>query len=53
LKEYFRATDCANAPVNGPMLFAWARAAYGPGSHIPEGTPEIATVCATLHEILK
>jgi diadenosine tetraphosphate (Ap4A) HIT family hydrolase len=53
LKEYFRANDCANAPVNGPMLFEWARGAYGPGSHIPEGTPDLETVCGTLREILK
>jgi diadenosine tetraphosphate (Ap4A) HIT family hydrolase len=53
LNEYFKASDCANAPVNGPMLFEWARGAFGPGRHIPEATPEIETVCATLREVLK
>lgn len=53
LKEYFKANDCANVPVNGPMLFEWARGAFGPGRHIPEGTPEGETVCATLREVLK
>ncbi len=53
LKEYFKANDCANDPVNGPMLFEWARSAFGPGSRMPQGTPDIETVCETLREILK
>jgi diadenosine tetraphosphate (Ap4A) HIT family hydrolase len=53
LKEYFKANDCANDPVNGPMLFEWARGAFGPGSHVPRGTPAIEAVCGIIHEILK
>jgi diadenosine tetraphosphate (Ap4A) HIT family hydrolase len=53
LREYFKANDCANAAVNGPMLFAWARGAFRPGSHLPKGTPDIETVCKILREFLK
>jgi len=53
LKEYFKANDNANDPVNGPMLFEWARSAFGPGSHVPRGTPAVEAACATMREILK
>lgn len=53
LKEYFKANFNANEPIDGPMLFAWARSAFGPGSHMPKGTPDIETACASMREILK
>jgi diadenosine tetraphosphate (Ap4A) HIT family hydrolase len=53
LKEYFKANDCANDPVNGPMLFEWARGAFGPGSRLPEGTPDSGIACGIIREILK
>jgi diadenosine tetraphosphate (Ap4A) HIT family hydrolase len=53
LKEYFKANDNPNDPVNGPMLFEWARSAFGPGSRMPKGTPDIENACGTLREILK
>lgn len=53
LKEYFKANDCANDPVNGPMLFEWARSAFGPGSHMPQGTPDMETACGIMRDILK
>jgi len=53
LKEYTEANGCANDPVNGPMLFEWARNTFVPGSHVPSGTPDIETVYGTLREILK
>jgi diadenosine tetraphosphate (Ap4A) HIT family hydrolase len=53
LKEYFKANDCANDPVNGPMLFEWARSAFGPGSHVPKGTPDMETACGAIRDILK
>jgi diadenosine tetraphosphate (Ap4A) HIT family hydrolase len=53
LKEYFKANDCAGAPVNGPMLFEWARNSFGPGSRVPQGTPGIEAVCASLREMLE
>ncbi|MBE0665095.1 MAG: hypothetical protein E4H23_00985 [Chrysiogenales bacterium] len=53
LKEYFKANDCANDPVNGPMLFEWARSAFGPGSQMPQGTPDLETACGIMRDILK
>lgn len=53
LKEYFKANFNANEPIDGPMLFAWARNAFGPGSRMPKGTPDSETACGTLREILK
>lgn len=53
LKEYFKANDCANDPVNGPMLFEWARNTFSPGSHLPKGTPDTKTACGIVREILK
>jgi len=53
LREYGKANDCANDPVNGPRLFEWARAAFGPGSTLPRGIPDHESVCGALREILK
>ncbi|MCX6554295.1 MAG: hypothetical protein NTZ12_04660 [Candidatus Aminicenantes bacterium] len=53
LKEYFKANDCANAPVNGPMLFEWARRVFRPGSHIPDGIPDSKVVGEIISKILK
>jgi diadenosine tetraphosphate (Ap4A) HIT family hydrolase len=53
LKEYFKANFNANEPIDGPMLFAWARGAFGPSSHMPKGTPDMEAVGSDLREILK
>ncbi|MFH2107498.1 MAG: hypothetical protein ABII93_02410 [Chrysiogenia bacterium] len=53
LKEYFKANDCASDPVNGPMLFEWTRGTFGPGSHMPQGTPDLETACGMMRDILK
>jgi len=53
LKEYFKANDCANDPVNGPMLFEWTRGAFGPGSRVPKGTPDIETACAIMRDLMR
>jgi diadenosine tetraphosphate (Ap4A) HIT family hydrolase len=53
LKEYFEANDCANDPVNGPMLFEWARKTFTAGSHLPAGIPDSETVCGIIGTILK
>jgi diadenosine tetraphosphate (Ap4A) HIT family hydrolase len=53
LKEYFKANDCANDPVNGPMLFEWARSAFGPGSHMPKESPDLESACRVICESLK
>jgi len=53
LKEYFKANFNANEPIDGPMLFSWARAAFGPGSHVPGGTPAAAEAGAVIRAILE
>src|SRR5512137_2087764 len=53
LKEYFKANFNANEPIDGPLLFAWARGAFGPGSHAPKGTPDAATAAAAVRAILE
>jgi len=53
MKEYCKANDCANETVNGPMLFEWARNTFGPGSHLPKGTPDMESACGMMREILK
>jgi diadenosine tetraphosphate (Ap4A) HIT family hydrolase len=53
LKEYFKAHVNANEPIDGPTLFAWARGAFGPGSHLPEGTPNAAAVNAAIRSVLE
>jgi diadenosine tetraphosphate (Ap4A) HIT family hydrolase len=52
LKEYHKANFNANEPIDGPMLFAWARGAFGPGSHLPKNTPDAAAAGATIRSIL-
>ena len=53
LKEYVKANDCANDPVNGPRLFEWARHSYGPGCPLPAGTPDMESACEMIRQILK
>jgi diadenosine tetraphosphate (Ap4A) HIT family hydrolase len=53
LKEYFKANFNANEPIDGPMLFAWARSAFGPGSHVPRGMPGLADAGAAIRAILE
>jgi diadenosine tetraphosphate (Ap4A) HIT family hydrolase len=52
LKEYFKANFNANEPIDGPMLFAWARGAFGPGSHAPKGTPDSAAAAEAVRGML-
>jgi diadenosine tetraphosphate (Ap4A) HIT family hydrolase len=53
LREYFKANFNADQPIDGPMLFAWARSAFGPGSHVPRGTPGLADSAAAIRAILQ
>jgi len=53
LKEYFKANFNANEPIDGPMLFAWARGTFGPGSHVPKGTPDSAAAAEAIRGILE
>jgi len=53
LKEYFKANFNGNEPIDGPMLFAWARGAFGPGSHAPKGTPDTTAAGEAIRAILE
>jgi diadenosine tetraphosphate (Ap4A) HIT family hydrolase len=53
LKEYFKANFNANEPIDGPMLFAWARGAFGPGSHVPKGTPDCSAAAEAIRDMLE
>lgn len=53
LKEYHKTNFNANEPIDGPMLFSWARGAFGPGSHVPKGTPDMAAVAEAIRGILE
>jgi len=53
LKEYCKANFNASEAIDGPMLFSWARGAFGPNSHMPKGTPDMAAVGAAIHAILE
>jgi hypothetical protein len=35
------------------MLFEWARGAFGPGSRVAKGTPDMEAACGIMREILK
>ncbi len=52
LEAYRAATGTAGAPVNGPALFEWARTTIVPGSPLPPGLPDAATVAAALRRAL-
>ena len=53
LKEYHKVNCNANEPIDGPMLFAWARNAFGPGSHMPGGTAAAAEAAAVIRASLE
>jgi diadenosine tetraphosphate (Ap4A) HIT family hydrolase len=53
LNEYFKANCNSDQPIDGPLLFAWARGAFGPGSHVPKGTPAVAAAAAAIRAILE
>ena len=53
LKEYFKANFNADQPIDGPLLFTWARDAFGPGSHMPKGSPDLESACGIMRESLK
>ena len=53
LKEYHKANFNANEPIDGPMLFAWARGAFGQGSHLPKGVPDFASVGEAIRGVLE
>ncbi len=52
LEAYWRATGTEGEPVNGPLLFEWARTTLVPGAALPAETRDIAAVCARLRATL-
>ncbi len=52
LEAYWRATGTADEPVNGPLLFEWARTTLVPGGALPHEAPDVAGVCERLRAIL-
>ncbi|MDD5565001.1 MAG: HIT family protein [Thermoanaerobaculaceae bacterium] len=52
LDEYWRATESRNQPINGPLLFEWARTALAAGGSVPVGAGSVASACAALRDRL-
>ena len=52
LAAYCAATGAPAKPVDGPAVFAWARAAYPAGADLPAGWPKVVDVCEALGEML-
>ncbi len=48
LQAYWRATGTAELPVNGPLVFEWARAHLVSGSTLPAEAGSVDRVCAGL-----
>lgn len=52
LAAYHEATGTAGLPVNGPLLFEWARERFGPGAPPLPGWPAPAAVAERLRAVL-
>ncbi len=48
LEAYWRATGSRGMPINGPLLFEWARTTLVPGARLPEGAGSVREACAAL-----
>lgn len=53
LERYWRATDSRHEPVNGPLVFEWARTALVPGVTLPAQAGSVAGTCAALRAQLR
>lgn len=53
LMAYQEASGTTGQPVNGPLLFEWARDVFVPGSSLPAGWPPLAEVCDQLRARLR
>jgi len=45
LEAYHQATSSAHEPVNGSLLFEWARSTYPANVEMPAGYPPLADAC--------
>ncbi|MBZ0113370.1 MAG: hypothetical protein K8J08_12985 [Thermoanaerobaculia bacterium] len=52
LEAYFEATGTEGQPINGPLLFEWARDAYPAGGAVPPGSPSLQEVGDRLRSLL-
>ena len=48
LEAYWRATGRREKPINGPLLFEWARTTVVPGASLPAEAGSVAEACAAL-----
>lgn len=48
LEEYWRATGRREKPINGPLLFEWARTTVVRGASLPAEVGSVAEACAAL-----
>ncbi len=52
LRDYHKATNTSDEPINGPMLFEWAREFYPAGTQMPKEYPTLENVCAQLRSLI-
>lgn len=48
LEQYWRATGRRHEPIDGPLVFEWARTALVPGAALPAQAGSVAGACAAL-----
>ena len=53
LEKYWNATGSRHLPVNGPVLFEWARTSLAPGVGLPAGAGSVPSACAALRAQLR
>ena len=53
LERYWRATDRRHEPINGPLVFEWARTALAAGTALPAQAGSIAGAFAALRARLR
>jgi diadenosine tetraphosphate (Ap4A) HIT family hydrolase len=53
LQLYYQDTDSDNEPINGALLFEWARASFVCSEQIPEGFPSLLDLCAQLQILMR
>lgn len=52
LERYWNATNTTGEPVNGPMLFEWARTVIVSAADLPAGSPSVEQTCQTIRRKL-
>ena len=53
LEAYWRATNSAGEPVNGPKLFEWARTSIVPANPVPPGLDGVEATCAAVRAMMR